>query len=291
MNKILSVQGNSTPALYGAGAGGSKGVNAVSPSPDVCGAPTNVAGPLSGTGKAPSGDIPVADQRRRGRPASGKAKMRFSFSPGLTSRLHNFTNGARGRTVANAVTLFLDGPGMALIERVSPELWNLFIRLRQVRGFLATGSALSVEKQARVEAFGAAVLCILERILGQFSGAGKPPSVDPSILEPAQGRRGKPTSGDSVTKLSFSAAVTNRLRNVPKGMRRRTVEIAVGLFLDGPDMEWLERVYPELLDISILLQHVLETLADRPALTVEKQARAVAIGAAAITKLGRIFEI
>lgn len=74
-------------------------------------------------------------------------------------------------------------------------------------------------------------------------------------------------------------------------MRRRTVEIAVGLFLDGPEMEWLERVFPDLLDISMLLQHVLDTLADGQTLTLEKRARAEMIGAAAITKLGRIFDV
>lgn len=41
----------------------------------------------------------------------------------------------------------------------------------------------------------------------------------------------------------------------------------------------------------MLLQHVLDTLADGQTLTLEKRARAEMIGAAAITKLGRIFDV
>ncbi len=280
MNNILPVQGNSTPALHGAGAGGSKGVNAVSPSPDVCGGSPHVAGPLSGGIASPSGDTMPPDQRRRGRPMSGKSKMRFCFTPRLASRLKHIPHGVRGHTVETAVTLFLDAQEAVPLDQLCLALWNLFIRLSQLRGLLAGCGTLSVEKRARAAAFCAAVACKLEGILCQLAGAGKAPADDDSD----QLRSLK-------TKLSFSPAVTTRLKSLTKGKRRRTVEIAVTLLLEGPGMEWFERVFPELSELSSLLQHVLETLAVGPTLTEEKRARAEAIGAAAIGKLGRIFEL
>ena len=72
-------------------------------------------------------------------------------------------------------------------------------------------------------------------------------------------------------KLSFSPTLAERLQRIPQGTRSQTVEIAVLLFLEGRSADSLEKALPELCDLSIRLQQILQYLTRSKTIAPQKR--------------------
>jgi hypothetical protein len=154
-NALLSSNGVSPASPRELLDGGSKGGT---PSTAAFGGPESVAGPLLGSlNPVQSDDINLAP-KKKGRPRSGKSKMKFSVSPKFAKNMEKVPPGARGKTVEIGTTLFLDRLGIEGWLEVRSDLVDLSIRLQQLLEHLANDNSLTLEQRGKAATYGAAIL-------------------------------------------------------------------------------------------------------------------------------------
>jgi hypothetical protein len=99
----------------------------------------------------------------------------------------------------------------------------------------------------------------------------------------------KPRSDKRKLKLSFTPGMTKRITDIPPGERSRIVEMAVMMFLEGYTRDSLDKALPELCNLSIRVQQLLQFLVRSKSISAADRARVEGHGAAVIMKISRLL--
>jgi len=102
-------------------------------------------------------------------------------------------------------------------------------------------------------------------------------------------RKGRPRSARQKRKVALCPRACALIDALPPGDRCRAVERAILLLLDGPGPMTLMSALPELRELSLRVQQLLEVMQRRD-LTPEQQAKLNAAACATIARLNRLTE-
>lgn len=288
---IPPVMGKNRSTLNGVGAGGSKGDGEASPSLAGFRGPEYVASPLLGLINPAVAVVSMPVTTKRGRPPSGKRKLKITVTNATALWLKKIPAGERGQAVENVIRLIFDGIGIDGLERGLRDLRDVHIRLQQTCGYLKKAKTLSVEKRTFVAACGSSALRKI-RIGLAFSNLNVQTKPAKSPIENQdKKKRGRIPSGKKTVKLSFSETGAAMLESIPVKVRGRTVETIMKLFLDSLGISGWERAFVELRDLSNRLQELLRHLQKGEALSMEHRSKVEASAFTEIRKLGGILKL